>query len=173
MSLACPHEPSICMSLACLPEADIILIFLRLYSFDAQILVLGFNVRASIPYPHHSPLRCRTARLEPCAGCACERTPGSPVSWQSGCSKPLCPKACSLSTEFESSCCGCWFWGCERTKLPLQSLPILHPEGGSDLEVAIENIDLALTVFFSVELLMNMAAYWFWRFWGDGWFLIA
>jgi hypothetical protein len=48
----------------------------------------------------------------------------------------------------------------------------LHPKGGSDLDVVLGNIDLTMTVFFIVELLLNMTAYWFWRFWGDGWFLL-
>ena len=28
-----------------------------------------------------------------------------------------------------------------------------------------------LTVFFMVELVLSMTAYWFWQFWGNGWFL--
>jgi len=46
-----------------------------------------------------------------------------------------------------------------------------HSEDNAELVAAFDTIDLVLTFFFLAELLVNMVAFWFWHFWGNGWYL--
>ena len=43
------------------------------------------------------------------------------------------------------------------------------PQEGTELFATFEQIDLAFTVVFTVELMVNMTAHWLWAFWRDGW----
>ena len=45
----------------------------------------------------------------------------------------------------------------------------LQPQEGSPLASAFMSVDNFLTFFFLVELVVNITAFWFWRFCSDGW----